>query len=62
MLNRRFNNHHKNKRCPICGYSTGKLLPQSGPLKDLGYPGSHYAHIICVVNARAALKDKEQAV
>jgi hypothetical protein len=28
------------------------MHPQEGPLKDLGYPGIHYAHISCVVDAR----------
>ena len=62
MWSRRFNNHHKTKKCPICNYSTGKLLPQEGPLRDLGYPGAHYAHIICVVEARARQKESPHAV
>lgn len=53
MLNRRFNNRHKFKRCPICTLTTGPMHPQEGPLKDLGYHGTHYAHISCVVDARA---------
>jgi len=56
MFNRRFNNHHKLKKCPICNELTGKMFPQEGPLKDLGYPGSHYAHIVCVVDARVKAK------
>lgn len=59
MVNRRFNNQHKNKRCPICGYSTGKLLPQESALRDLGHPTSHYAHVICVVNEREKRKVKQ---
>lgn len=55
MFNRRFNNHHKTKVCPLCRKSTGVMHPQHGPLKDLGHPGSHYAHIHCVVDARAKL-------
>lgn len=53
MLNRRFNNRHKFKRCPICTLTTGPIHPQEGPLRDLGYPSTHYAHISCVVDARA---------
>ena len=58
MLNRRFNNGHKLKRCPICTLTTGPMHPQEGPLKDLGYHGTHYAHISCVVDARARMKSK----
>lgn len=57
MLNRRFNNHHRTKVCPLCRKATGVMYPQHGPLKELGHPGSHYAHIQCVVAAREALTE-----
>ena len=57
MLHRRFNAHYKEKKCPICERHIGQLYAQPGPLRDLGYPMGHYAHIQCVVNARVRQKE-----
>ena len=54
MLYPRFNAHYREKKCPLCQKHTGQLYKQPGPLKELGFPTGHYAHIQCVVAARQA--------
>ena len=56
----RFNRHYREKKCPICYKHTGALHAQPGPLKDLGYKFGHYAHIQCVIDARAAKQAEAQ--
>lgn len=58
----RFNRHFREKKCPICQRFTGQLYAQPGPLRELGFPMGHYAHIVCVVNARAKVKEESDAL